>query len=105
MDFITDMQTITPDVGQSLVLGRLRSMGYKVTRERVRAALRLNSQLSSALRWPGVSPHRRPNSVPGPNSLWHIGKKELWCVVRHSYTVNNAYSFNFYFVTLIIDLI
>ena len=73
-DFITDMLTVTPDVGQSLVLGRLRSMGYKVTRERVRAALRLNSPLSRALRWPGVSTHRRPYSVPGPNSLWHIGK-------------------------------
>uniref|UniRef100_A0A1X7VTM6 Integrase catalytic domain-containing protein n=1 Tax=Amphimedon queenslandica TaxID=400682 RepID=A0A1X7VTM6_AMPQE len=89
-DFITDMLTVTPDVGQSLVLGRLRSLGYKVTREGVRAALRLNnSPLSRALRWPGVSTHRRPYSIPGPNSLWHIDghhKLTRWRFVTHAGT-------------------
>ena len=84
MDLITDMQTITPDVGQSLVLGRLRSMGYRVTREIVRAALRLSSPLSSALRWPGVLTHRRPYSIPGPNPCGILVRK-LWCVVRQLY--------------------
>ena len=62
-----------PQVGQSFVLGRLRSLGYRVTRERVRQAVRSCDPLSTALRWRGNPAYRRPYSVPGPNSLWHIG--------------------------------
>ena len=71
--FIHEIQASSPHIGQSLLLGRLRSIGYKVTRERVREALRLINPFSSALRWPCVATQRRPYSVPGPNSLWHIG--------------------------------
>ena len=39
--FIHEIQASSPHIGQSLLLGRLRSMEYKVTRERVREALRL----------------------------------------------------------------
>ena len=63
-----------PQVGQSFILGRLRSLGYRVTRERVRKVVRLCDPLSTALRWHGNPAYRRPYSVPGPNSLWHIGK-------------------------------
>ena len=62
-----------PQVGQSFIWGRLRSLGYRVTRERVRQAIRICDPLNSALRWQGISTSRRPYSVPGPNSLWHIG--------------------------------
>ena len=37
--FIADMQVASPNVGQYLVMGRLRSQGYKVSRERIRSAL------------------------------------------------------------------
>ena len=45
----------------------------KVTRERIRSTLRLLDPLGSALRWPSGLTRRRPYSVAGPNSLWHIG--------------------------------
>ena len=54
--------------------GSLRAQGIKVTRERVRTALRLIDPLNSAQRWPLLITRRHPYSVPGPNSLWHIGK-------------------------------
>ena len=72
--FVSDMRSTTHTVGESLVTGSLRSRGYRVSRERVRQALRSSDPLSSALRWPGGLTHRRPYSVAGPNSLWHIGK-------------------------------
>ena len=62
-----------PHVGQSFISGRLRSLGYRVTRERVRHAARTCDPLSAALKWHGIVTRRRPYSVPGPNSLWHIG--------------------------------
>ena len=61
-----------PDIGCSMVAGRLRSLGFHVSRERIRMAIRRNDPLNTALRWHGAI-HRRPYSVPGPNSLWHIG--------------------------------
>ena len=53
--------------------GRLRSMGYSVTRSRLRQAIRDIDPLHTALRWRGSLSVRHPYSVPGPNSLWHIG--------------------------------
>ena len=70
---IAEIQSSMPCVDTSIVIGRIRSMGYTITRERVRQALRQQDPLSSALRWPGVVSPRRPYSVAGPNSLWHIG--------------------------------
>ena len=49
-------------------------MGYKVTRERLRQTIRSIDPLHTALRWRGGLTARRPYCVPGPNSLWHIGK-------------------------------
>ncbi len=75
-ELIRMVQYITvqhPQVGQSFISGRLRSLGYRVTRERVRQAIRTCDPLNAALRWQGMSTSRRPYSVPGPNSLWHIG--------------------------------
>ena len=72
--FVFDIHNTTLTVGESLVTGSLRSRGYHVSRERVRQAL---CSLSSALRWPGGLTHRRPYTVAGPNSIWHIGKYNL----------------------------
>ena len=72
--FVSDMRSTTHVVGESLVTGSLRARGFHICRERVRQALRSSDPLSSALRWPGVLTRRRPYSVAGPNSLWHIGK-------------------------------
>ena len=62
-----------PELGEVMVMGRVRSMGYNVSRDRLRRAIRLLDPLHTALRWRGGLTSRRPYSVPGPNSLWHIG--------------------------------
>ncbi len=38
-----------PGVGESLVAGRLRSMGYRVTRHRIRDAVKRSDSLNVAL--------------------------------------------------------
>ena len=62
-----------PQVGQSFISGQLRSQGYRVSRERVRRAVRTCNPLNATLRWQGIATRCQPYSVPGPNSLWHIG--------------------------------
>ena len=71
---VRDIHTQFPSIGSSMVCGHIRARGYRVTRERVRSALRTVDPLSAALRWPGGLTVRRPYSVAGPNSLWHIGE-------------------------------
>jgi CRP-like cAMP-binding protein len=71
---LREMKMGHPELGEVLVMGRLRGMGYKVTRERLRQATRRIDPLCTALRWKGGITSRRPYSVPGPNSLWHIGE-------------------------------
>ena len=68
------LQSEMPALGQTMVWGQLRSMGFSVTRERVRNTLREIDPIETALRWRGQVVHRQPYSVPGPNSLWHLGK-------------------------------
>ena len=70
---IQDIRQDTPFSGASMMYGSLRSRGIKVTRERIRSTLRSIDPLGSALRWPAGVTKRHPYSVPGPNSLWHIG--------------------------------
>ena len=56
-----------------MVMGALRSCGIVVPRMRLRKALHSIDPISSSLRWrPRVQ--RRSYCVPGPMSLWHIGK-------------------------------
>ena len=74
---IQTMRNEFPEMGETMLWGRLRSMGVQVTRERIRNALRLTDPLAMALRWRGGLTRRRAYSVPGPNSLWHIGNQSL----------------------------
>ena len=74
---VTQMRQQFPNIGESMVIGRFRAMGFQVARDDVRRAIRETDPLNTALRWPGGLTGRRPYSVPGPNSLWHIGKKLL----------------------------
>ena len=71
---LTQMRRELPKLGERMVVGRLRSLGYDITRARVREAVRSTDPINTALRWQGGLTPRRPYSVPGPNSLWHIGK-------------------------------
>ena len=70
---LMEMRTDQPDMGEVLVWGRIRAMGFTVTRARVRHGIRETDPLNVALRGLLGSTARRPYSVPGPNSLWHIG--------------------------------
>lgn len=73
MSSLQEIQHNYPAMGEVMVLGHLRALGYRVNRDRVRRALRTIDPISSALRGPRGITARRPYSVPGPNSLWHIG--------------------------------
>lgn len=70
--FVQNVRQELPDIGQSMVDGTLRMVGIQVPRERVREVSRRTDPLNTALRWHGTTT-RQPYSVPGPNSLWHIG--------------------------------
>ncbi len=67
------IRTESPNSGEVLVWGRLRGEGYQVTRHQLRRAIRATDPINTALRGPAGLVTRRPYSVPGPNSLWHIG--------------------------------
>ena len=69
-----------PALGETMTWGRLRSMGFHITRSQLRQVIRETDLLQRALRWRGELARRQPYSVPGPNSLWHIGKS-----IKHGY--------------------
>lgn len=91
---ISSIRQDMPNVGEKMVLGRLRSMGYHVSRERVQHAIRATDPINSALRRQGILTPRHPYSVPGPNSLWHIGRK-YWAYVYYSNLVSVICSLQF----------
>ena len=47
---IRDIQAGQPEVGQVMIMGHIRSMGYRVTRERLRQEIRSSDPLHSILR-------------------------------------------------------
>ena len=87
-DTIKQLRILQPYSGVSMVWGNLRARGVKVTRERVRCMLRTIDPLGRVLRCFPSTIRRQPYSVPGPNSLWHIGKIYVivivWCPLQHA---------------------
>ena len=79
--FIGQVREEIPSAGESLIIGRIQSMGYRVPRDRVRVAIRATDPINTALRWRGILTSRQPYSVAGPNSLWHIGVCVCVCVL------------------------
>ena len=79
------MQTELPALGQTMVWGRLRSMVFFVTRERVRRAFHDIDPVHTALWWRCELVHRHPYSVLGPNSLWHIGELSIGIIRQDGY--------------------
>ncbi len=70
------IQESLPNSGERILSGSLRSSGIIVPRWRLREAIHRMDHVSSSLRWrPRIK--RRPYSVPGPMSLWHIGKNSV----------------------------
>ena len=66
---LTELRRDHPDIGEKMVIGRLRSLGYRVSRDRVSVGIRQTDPINTALRWQGVKTSRRRYCVPGPNSL------------------------------------
>ena len=63
-----------PNIGETMSWGYIKALGIKVTRQKLRDAIRDTDPLHTALRWKGELARRRPYSVAGTNSLWHIGE-------------------------------
>ena len=74
---ITQLRLEMPSVGETMLMGHFRSRGYNVTRERLRVAIHATDPINTTLCWKGNLHHCCPYSVPGPNSLWYIGKHIL----------------------------
>ena len=66
-----EIMSITPGIGQTRMLGALKSRGIKVQRSRVRVLMRELDPVGTALRWLGAI-YRRNYSVRCANALWHI---------------------------------
>ena len=84
ISLVQEIKADSPYYGITMIWGCVRSRGIKVTRERLRRALKSIDPLGGALRWPSQI-RRRPYSVGGPNSLWHIGKS-MWHTHTHTHT-------------------
>ena len=76
-----------PYLGEVMVMGRLRALGYYVTRSLLRQVINETDPINSALRWGSNLHVRRPFSVPGPNSLWHIGIRGHKNIFMHLLTL------------------
>ncbi len=89
---LREMRSEFPEMGEVMVSGRLRALGYSIVRDRVRRAIRETDPLNTALRAIIGPLARRVYSVPGPNSLWHVGKFGLASGVEPS----NLYTIHFF---------
>lgn len=81
-----DIQTLTSGIGQTRMLGALRSRGLKIQRWRVRQCLREIDPVGTVLRWRQVI-QSRSYHVRSPNSLWHLDgnhKMLKWRFVVHA---------------------
>ena len=61
-----------PDIGERLLLGMLHAKEIRCSRETLRRVIHDTDPINTSLRW-NAKIVRRSYSVPGPNSLWHIG--------------------------------
>ena len=73
VELLQEMRVEYPYLGEVMILGRLRALGYYVCRAQVRRAIRQTDPINTSLRATTGALIRRVYSVPGPNSLWHIG--------------------------------
>ena len=73
-----------PHVGERIIIGHVRSLGLHITRERVRQSIRRVDPVNTSLRW-----HLHiSSSVPGPNSLWHIGNNYFLIVLNFTFILD-----------------
>ena len=73
-----------PDIGERMLNGVLRSYQIRIPRRRIREILHKIDPLNTPLRW-STKIVRRQYSVPGTNSLWHLGK----LILNYFYTASS----------------
>ena len=81
-----EIMSITPSIGQTRMLGALKSRGIRVQRSRVRGLMRELDHVGTALRWRGAI-FRRNYSVRCANALSHVdGNHKMihWRIVAHT---------------------
>ena len=66
---VIEMCCQSPNMGETMAIGKFRALGLRVTCDQVRQAIRETDPFNTALRWPGGLTSRRPYSVARPNSL------------------------------------
>ena len=66
-----------PDMGECMIIGQFRAMGYRISRAKIRRAIQEVDPLYTSLRWRNRVIPRRPYSVRSPNSLWHVGEYDI----------------------------
>ena len=85
---VSDFKSDYPDAGERIIHAAIRSKGFKVSRSCLRDIIHEIDPIGTSLRW-NAKLTRRKYSVPGPNSLWHIGMYSDLCI---------EYIYIFYFV-------
>ena len=85
---VSDFKSDYPDDGERIIHAAIRSKGFKVSRSCLRDIIHEIDPIGTSSRW-NAKLTRRKYSVPGPNSLWHIGMYSDLCI---------EYIYIFYFV-------
>ena len=67
---LKEIRAQMPNAGETVVMGQLRSLGYYISRQRLREAIRQTDPINTPLRWRGLLTTRRPYSV---QLLTHCG--------------------------------
>ena len=70
-ELVENYRKLHPYAGEREMLGHVRSKQPNVQRHRVRESIHRVDPINTALRWHDKL-HRKPYSVPSPNTLWHI---------------------------------
>ena len=81
---IANLKSTLPHVGERIIIGHIRLC---IQRERIRQSIQRIDPVNTSLRW-HLHISRRTYSVPGPNSLWHIGTKQLIYVYQSQTSLN-----------------
>ena len=85
-EIVKSIKRESPFFGLCMIMGSLRSKGFRITRQRVAESIRRVDSIGVVIRWSSITP-RRVYRVAGPNALWHLdGHHKLirWKFVIHA---------------------
>jgi hypothetical protein len=85
-EIIKSIKREHPFFGLYMIMGSLRSKGFRITRQRIKESIGRIDRIGVVMRWSSIVP-RRTYRVAGPNALWHLdGHHKLirWKFVIHA---------------------